>query len=226
VRPSRRATRAGEDVIYLRAANYTLTSTLPKITSYITIQGMGAGRTAIYGSCKESQRNPTTGECLGAEFRVLHVRPTGALWLDGVTIRNGQAQASSAGHDKFGGGIYNEGSLEVRSSTVMRNYARDGGGAIFNRGYLYIQDSTLNNNSAYPSSGGGIYNATNGGVWIAYSTINHNKSRYAGGIYNGANGNGGGPLSILNSTISSNRTTATSTYPSAGGIVNDGTGDA
>jgi hypothetical protein len=98
--------------------------------------------------------------------RIPCLRPTGALWIDGVTIRNGQAQASSAGHDKFGGGIYNEGSLEVRSSTAMRNYARDGGGAIFNRGYLYMQDSTLNNNSAYPSSGGGIYNATNGEVMM------------------------------------------------------------
>ena len=215
--------RAGRDIISLKAASYKPTRKLPSITGPLVIQGVGAGRTAIYGSCSGSGTNPDTNECGASEFRVLHVAETGSLELDGVTIRNGQTGN--------GGGILNDGALHVLRSTVMRNHAHFNGGGIYNRGYLYMQDSTVNNNYAHLDAfgkGGGIYNDTNGYVDILYSTINHNRGVYGGGIHNGTQGQGGGTLVLLNSTISSNKATgvSSSTKGNSGGILNDGTGDA
>jgi hypothetical protein len=67
------------NTIYL-TGTYALTgqNALPSVTSALTIQGTGAGSTAI-------QRDDANAP----PFRILHVAPQGALWLDGVTIRGG-----------------------------------------------------------------------------------------------------------------------------------------
>ena len=87
----------------------------------------------------------------------------------------------------------------------MHNHAHLSGGGIYNSGYLYVQDSTINQNFAHNGYGGGIFNATNGVIEITYSTINHNRGNCAGGIYNGTEGQGGGSLSLHDSTISNNK---------------------
>jgi len=67
-------------------------------------------------------------EELAWEFRVFHVLPAGELVLDSVTIRNGCADGSGA--IAQGGGIFNEGKLTIRYSTVTANRAGSGGGGL------------------------------------------------------------------------------------------------
>jgi CSLREA domain-containing protein len=209
---------AGDDVIVLGAATYTLTTTLPSISSSLTIQGVSAGATIIQRPCVESTRNEV-GECGSPDFRIIDVAEQGVLQLTGLTVRNGQ--------EASGGGISNKGSLTLIESTVMGNHGHVGGGGILNYGKLWLVDSTVRENFGHNGSGGGIANL--GDVQIWGSTISGNKSTYAGGIYNGAGGKQGGSLTITNSTISGNQAfypDAPITSGYAGGILNDGIGDA
>jgi hypothetical protein len=137
--------------------------------------------------------------------------------LANLTIRNG---LPTGGFQVFGGGIVNQGTLTLNSSTVSGNEAfGDGdsyGGGIWNNlGKLTINNSTLSGNIArctnrYTScnaGGAGIYN--NGGtVEINNSSVAGNNAQAAplmnairsqgGGIYNS------GILTISNSTVSFN----------------------
>ena len=76
------------------------------------------------------------------------------------------------------------------------------GGGIFNDGTLILRRSTVSNNQAVGGFdiGGGIYNTSNGTATIIDSTISDNKSTLDGGGIANA-----GVLTILNSTISGNR---------------------
>ena len=135
--------------------------------------------------------------------------------LANVTIRNG-LPTGGYGYQVFGGGIVNQGTLTINSSTVSGNSAIGedygyGGGIWNNFGKLTINNSTLSGNiarcthSQCPIGGaagwGGIYN--NGGtVAINNSTIAGNTTgsfdSQGGGIYNS------GILTISNSTVSYN----------------------
>jgi hypothetical protein len=220
-----------ENTIYLGARTYQLTIPLPDVTSprWLTIQGMGAGLTSISGTCTEALKDARTKECSTGirEFSVFKVAPTGALWLIGVTVKNGQAGS--------GAGIWNDGSLMVYGSTIKSNHAHGYGGGIYNKGWTYLQDSTVLNNVVHNGRGGGIFNS-GGQVDIAYSTINGNKTwnGSGAGIANGnldpASGQkSGGGLNIFNSTISGNsflpKGSNISDRANAGGILNDGDGE-
>jgi hypothetical protein len=186
---------------------------LPSITGSVSIHGVGAGATSIERPCPS--RN-AAGECSGADVRIFHVAPGGTLELWNVSVRNGKANS--------GGGIYNEGSLELRGTSIVANHAHFDGAGIYSSGWVYLQDSTINNNGAHlngASRGGGIFIAS-GVVDIAYSTINHNQATYGGGI-----NNFGGGLNIWNSTISTNRAVGgSSNKTNAGGILNGGSAEA
>jgi hypothetical protein len=145
--------------------------------------------------------------------------PGSVVTLANVTIRNG-LPTRGYGYQGFGGGIANQGTLTVDSSTVSGNSAIGedygyGGGIWNNFGKLTINNSTLSGNIARcteiylepceatgGAGGGGIY--SNGGtVAINNSTIAGNAAESfggeGGGIYNS------GTLTISNSTISFNR---------------------
>jgi hypothetical protein len=107
-----------DDTITLDAGAYTLTAVnndtegtngLPSITSTITITGAGAETTIIERSASAPW------------FRLFHVGASGALTLDGLTVRNGRVDLIE------GGAIHNRGALTVTHSTIADNIAAAGG---------------------------------------------------------------------------------------------------
>jgi len=116
------------DTIELAAGTYTLTTgTLPAITSEITIVGPDAATTTIERAA------------VAPQFRLLAVNPDGKLRIEGVTLRRGRGGA-------FGGGLTNNGRLEVVSCTLTDNQATTGA-AISSSGELEIEGSTVTGSS-------------------------------------------------------------------------------
>jgi predicted outer membrane repeat protein len=81
-----------------------------------------------------------------------------------------------------GGGIFNDtiGTLTVTKSTFSDNSTLDSGGGIRNNGTLQVTDSSFSGNSA--EFGGGIYNG--GTLEVTNSTFSANGAEYGGGIDN------------------------------------------
>jgi hypothetical protein len=142
-----------------------------------------------------------------------------------LTIRNGSASQNGGGINNSGtltinksiitgnvatelngrgGGINNSGTLTITNSTITGNVAREEvygfGGGVSNLGTLTIYTSTISGNRA--DAGGGIF--TTGTLTIYTSTISGNSSGNNAGIGGGIFQDGGGTLTINNSTISSN----------------------
>jgi len=191
---------SGGDTINLAAAIYTLTTVdntdptlgptgLPSITSQITINGNSA----------TIERNSDGGT---PEFRIFHVASGGDLTLANITIANGDPGS------KRGGGVYNEGTVDISNSTFTGNTATYGGG-IYNKGGAAAVDisySTIYSNTV-TTYGGGILN--NFSLNIGNSTVSANMADQGGGVLNN-----GGTLNISNSTFYGNTAT------SGGGIDN------
>lgn len=122
------------------------------------------------------------------------VGATGDVTLDYVLVQNNSAQS--------GGGVYNEGNLQVSDSWFHANQA-DGatgrGGGIWNSAgasSLVVERVTLSNNQA--GDGGALYVSAN--ATVSNSTITNNlATNGGGGIANAAT------LNIVNSTISYNQ---------------------
>jgi Putative Ig domain len=152
---------------------------LPPITSRITIEGNGAviarqgsapafGLMAVRGNFPQP---PTPGD----------------LTLQSVTLSGGSSF----------GGLFNNGTLSIKSSVISGNTADFGGGGLGSGGTLTIENSTITGNAAN-FWGGGLYNR--GSTTIINSTISGNAAGFAGGgVYNFF-----GALTIENSTISGN----------------------
>jgi CSLREA domain-containing protein len=190
----------GADTITLPAGTYTLT--IPgadeennvtgdlDITSYLTINGDGAGITII-----QAGTNSTNGI-----DRVLDVHAGFAVEINDVRIRYGRAP--DIDDERAGGGIRNSGILTVNTSTVSSNTADWYGGGIYNSstGTLTLNDSTVayNNGADY---GGGIFVEESGTATLNNSTVNNNAAVWGGGI------SGGGTLTMDNCTVSGNDAT-------------------
>jgi CSLREA domain-containing protein len=128
----------------------------------ITLTGAGAGLTIIDANQID---------------RVVHVHPSRVAVISNVTIRNGYYVPTV---DAWGGGIYNQGTLTVSSTTISGNYANAHGGGIYNRsGIVTVMDSTLSQNIAH-QSGGGIYNYY-GLLTVVNSTLSQNTADQNGG---------------------------------------------
>lgn len=173
---------------------------LPSVTSVVTIRGTG---TTV-------QRDDAEGTPL---FRILHVAAEGDLTLNFLVVTGG-AQGAWVG----GGGIYNEGTLNLTDTSVHGNVANKHGG-VNNSGTLNLTNSIVTGNRA--AEGGGIYNS--GTLNLNQSTVTENRALWGavsvcwdqcwsggGGIYND------GEMNLTNSTISANRAAA------GGGILNNG----
>jgi len=133
---------------------------------------------------------------------VVYVDITGMVTLDSLRLINGAAS--------YGGGIYNDGKLQVQNSTLANNSTTGSGGGISNWNILTVTNSTISGNTS-SAGGGGIFNYKT--LWIQNSTLSGNTASYGGGIENSSTG----ALTMINNTISDN----TTTY-SGGGIYNDG----
>ena len=106
-----------------------------------------------------------------------------------------------------GAGIWNDGGLEIFSSSITGNVTRPMrgiGAGLVNSGTAIIHNSTISGNSAADAAGGGIYAA--GSLTIESSAITGNTG--AGFVDEPVGGGGifvAGSVSINNSTIAGNR---------------------
>ena len=99
------------------------------------------------GFVQASPAPPTSTCTVGT---VINVEVGSIVTIEDLNIRHGCATD--------GGGIRNEGTLNLVRSTVYDNRASASGGGIYNAGTLTVADSTLSGNAA--ADGGGIYNAS------------------------------------------------------------------
>jgi hypothetical protein len=133
-------------------------------------------------------------------FRIFHVGVTGSLELIQTIVTGGLLDA---GFDN-GGGIYNEGMLLIRESTVSNNHVASffpSGGGIYNDGYLTIVNTTISENTSEGdtfSIGGGIYNGFDKSLLLINAIVQKNSANDGGGIWNA------GPVEVNNSFIVEN----------------------
>ncbi|RPI96843.1 MAG: hypothetical protein EHM39_10475, partial [Chloroflexi bacterium] len=140
---------------------------LPDITTPMTFSGNGA-------ILERSNAAPN--------FRLVNVSSTGALTLDKLTVRGGNAGS--------GGGVYADGALTITNSTFTNNTATNGG-AVYYAGTTASHILTIKNSTFYANSavdGGGLYHAnstTNSA--ISFATFSGNIASNSGsGIYRSA----------------------------------------
>jgi hypothetical protein len=172
---------------------------LPLIDTYVVINGNGA-------TIQRSQASGTPN------FRLLLVEQPGQLVLRELKLRNGLASdASQTLPANVGGAAVNRGVLIIESSLVEENIARFSGGAIMNFNELRVKKSTFTRNdlSEFQITGKGaaIYNTvesasapTPPGSLIERSTFVRNGLNFG----REALFNAYGPMTVSNSTISSN----------------------
>jgi hypothetical protein len=123
-------------------------------------------------------------------FRLFLVGAAGNVTLNNLTIRNGALDQAGDNSNFDGGGIRNEGILNVNSSTISSNSARAGGGILnWFGGTVTVDNSTISDNSAKATGGGilndGSFNALAGGtLTVTDSTFTGNSAGNGAGLYN------------------------------------------
>jgi len=80
-----------------------------------------------------------------------------------------------------GGGIYNDGTLNIIDSTISGNNATASGAGIYNTGRLFLTNSTISGNTVSTGRGGAIFNNLNGYVILTNATIANNFASAIGG---------------------------------------------
>jgi len=200
--------------IRLAAGVYTLTAVenetegpngLPSITRNLTIRGEGEDVTILERNINASL------------FRLIHVAATGALTLEGLTLRGGGDFLSFRSH---GGGLYNAGGrVTILNSTFVHNAGYASGGLYSAGGTVTIRNSTVADNSTnadFPGgAGGGLFVTGGATVTISASTITGNGAyAWGGGLYIDT----GATVTITNSAIVGN-----GTIFGGGGLLNAGT---
>ena len=138
----------------------------------------------------------------------------GTLTLTNVAVTENSITATTSGTNRgYGGGVYNEGTLVIDTSTIHANavstsrgsiYNESYGGGIYNSGSLSLIDSTVDSNvtsgvgSGGYSVGAGIY--TTGTLYVENSVFAANDTGYGwgGGILTS------GPLTVTGSTFNNN----------------------
>ncbi len=207
------------------AGAITLGSTLT-LTRNVTIDGVGHSVTV------QAAATPNT-----ATYRVFTIN-SGVVSISNLTIANGHTvgglgqegggiqnngtltvtSSTLSGNRAFrpGGGIYNASgsTLTVTNSTLSSNFAVLGGGGIENFGMLTVTSSTLSGNNVstgLAASGGGIENF--GMLTVTSSTLSGNSATFGGGIAN----EGGGTMMVTSSTFSGNSATDGPGFSGEGG---------
>ncbi|MEM8677898.1 MAG: choice-of-anchor Q domain-containing protein [Planctomycetota bacterium] len=122
--------------------------------------------------------------------RVISIDETVVAEISGLTITGGFAGD--------GGGLHNQGTLELTDSVVTGNRASQKGGGIFSSGSITISGSTLSSNST-SGSGGGVA-APAGIVTVNDSTISGNSASFSGAALD----SDGALVYVARSTVSYN----------------------
>jgi len=194
----------------------------------VTLQGQGFATTIVDGSNQD---------------RVLFLSDDNAatpmsVVVSGLSLRNGRSDlggavnnetatvyltiinseiANSTATTAGGGGIYNQGLLNLINVVIRENTASASngyGGGIYNLGEADLNNTTITNNTAV-SGGGGIRNTNL--MTITNSLIGLNNRSNAGEGGGIANLGTGSRVTLINSIISGNR----ATVARGGGIYND-----
>ncbi|GAB4310810.1 MAG: hypothetical protein Kow0091_17120 [Geminocystis sp.] len=221
-----------EYIINVPNGTYNLTITEDgslDISSSISIIGASAGNTIISasflgdrifnvsGTGNLSIANFTLQDAnVGTDSIIDEEGNAGTIAVDGGAINvesagkatlNNMIIAQNRTNGK-GGGIANNGILEVNDSVVLVNLSVDSGGGIYNGegGRAIINRSTIAFNSTSNTineetllGGGGIFNDAGGEMTIINSTISNNTSLIGGGLWVQ-----GEQTTIINSTIARN----------------------
>ena len=175
------------------------------------------------------------------KYRVFRILPGVSVTISNLTIKSGADLGASGvlsrgetARNGMGGGIYNEGLLNIVNCGFIGNSVTGGnsyssptrelgglagsglGGAIYNAGTLKLRDSSLTENSCEGGFGGIAGNGTGGAIFslgallMVNCTISGNQVLGGGDLdSHGGFGTGGGiasftNLSLINCTISSN----------------------
>ncbi len=129
-----------------------------------------------------------------------------------LTIGDSQIVSNTA---SSGGGICNNGNMNIGSSTLSYNTTPGGvyGGGLLNNGPVNISGTLIYGNVA-DNPGGGIYNLSSGALHIEQSTVAANVGTQGGAIYNESSA-----ASLVNVTLSGNVAISISTLDGQGGGV-------
>ena len=218
----------------------TLGSTLPNVTSVLTISGNGTANTVIQANASANV----------ATYRIIRVTTAiGNLTLRGVTLRHGGSAAASVDggcvsvdtsgqltladsivescYGRFGGGVSAlSASLTVTNTLVQNSFAtRDGGGIDTQSSAVTITHSTITNNrNINPTNngvGGGITNLDNSSFTMAGSVVSNNTltstlGGAGGGLY--VSGFSGGAAVIVSSVITGNSASPNNAGTDGGGV--------
>ena len=202
---------AGDDTIDIGVSGeLNLTAALPDLSTNIEIDGPGDDQFTV--------TRPDTAE----NFRIFTVTgDTTVVTISGMTISNGKTpEVDIPGFSTAdGGGISNNGTLTITSSTISGNSTSNGdGGGISNEaeGTLTITGSTISGNSTPNEDagfGGGIINV--GTLMVTDSTISGNSTRFSGGgIFSDTN------LSDLTTTLTNSTISGNTSGFRGGGVRN------
>jgi CSLREA domain-containing protein len=200
-------TLAGADTILLLDDTYLLTR------SGANEDNAGTGDLDIAGALAISGTGPATTiiDASGLDDRVFQILPGANVNISGVTIQHGDV---SADVNAAGGGILNNGTLEISDCAIEGSRAGSDGGGVFNPAQLSMTDCVVRNNTS--QYGGGIFNSgkyENVGLLIVTdSTISNNSASWdGGGIYN----------HVGNTTIDAGVITTNTASHLGGGIESD-----
>ncbi len=130
------------------------------------------------------------------------------LWISGCNISGNSCDSYT---NASGGGIYNQGKLNISGSDIAYNSSKLHGGGVINYGTFNIEGSLISNNST-GGNGGGLFNPT---IVKNCVIVNNKRGNYyrGGGVYIGTpcdgifsstimNNSGEGVSSVLTDTIS------------------------
>jgi predicted outer membrane repeat protein len=151
-----------------------------EIATDVTIRGKGVDNTIVQA----------------ADYcRVFYVHPGVTAVFENMSLVDGLDEDS-----EMGGGIRNDGTLNLFNVKISNCFSIDGGG-IYSTGTLTLEDVTLTGNTA-STNGGALF--ASGNTTITRSTLNSNEADYGGGIYFDNSNVMGYELSITNCTFSEN----------------------
>ena len=156
------------------------------------------------------------GQKLGRVFNI----PKGVkVNLQYLLIQNGNARTDIIRSEGSGGGIFNNGILNIKNCIIQKNSAINGsGGGILNyySGTMTLTNSNINNNIA--GSGGGICDVGFHSSTLTNSKVYNNIAHYyGGGICNGDFDSVPSVMTVTNSKVYNNIANW-----SGGGIFNSG----
>jgi CSLREA domain-containing protein len=160
--------------------------------SGLTIENGRPLSNCLFGECPPNPDSGYGGGIFNPQDATLTVR-------DSIVREN---ESLGTGHGSIGGGIHNEGTMALISSTVSENQAL-GGGGISNGGAMTIVNSTVSENGE-----GGEWGTSESAIHLSRGTleiINSTVGRNWYLISAIESGLGGGRLSVRASTIANNR---------------------